>query len=120
MKKENLFYLAFILTVLISRISVYLLPNRNIVIFGLIIHHFWFGFLVFIIALLFKRKADVLVISAIGLGLMADELIFIVLGGGGDLEYWSKVVVFSTCIILLLIYFVRRKISKLFIEQLKR
>ncbi|MBS3166948.1 hypothetical protein J4403_01935 [Candidatus Woesearchaeota archaeon] len=114
MQKENLFYFVFILTVLVSRLLVYLFPNRDIILFGWVIHHFWFGLWVFLVSFLIRKKKDVLIFSAMGLGLMADEIVFMILGAGGDTEYWSKVVIFGTCVALLLIYILRKRISKLF------
>ncbi len=110
MKKDNIFYLIFILTILSMRLGVFLFPTRKLIISGVTVHHFWVGvILIFLVMLLAKRYNGLrMAVFSAGSGLTADELIYIILGGKTVNEYWSVYSV-SGVIIMAAIVFVIRK-----------
>ncbi len=112
MKRKNLLYLSFILTIVIIRVGVFLIPGVDITVGKFILHHFWFGVLLLMINFFIKegRFNQKFILFGIGLGLFLDELIFMLLGGGGDLQYWNIYSVIGTMLIVLLIFFLRGEI----------
>ncbi len=91
MKRGNVFYLIFILTILAMRLAVFLFPQRKLIIGGVIVHHFWIGAILILLVLLLTKRYNKLrtTFFAIGLGLVTDELIYIAIGDGAVSEYWS-------------------------------
>jgi len=111
MKKENLFYLIFIITIIIIRLGVFLIPNVDITVSNVIIHHFWIGLVILIIGLFLKNNFKIYSI-AIGFGLLADQLVFIILESTGDNEYWALPSVLGTIILAVVFYFIKGKITR--------
>jgi len=119
-KKGNLFYLIIILTILVMRISLFLLPpNTHVRVLGIVIHHFWFGILLIGIGLIIPKKKEYIKIFAyaIGVGLIIDELIFMVLGAGTDRQYWALPSMLGMIIILLVIFPIREKIINFLMKK---
>lgn len=112
MKKENLFYIAYILTILVIRIGVFLFPQRKIIIDGTIIHHFWIGVILVLIFLIIPKiyNSFRMILFSIGLGIITDELIFMILGGGTVQEYWSIYSVSGTIILAAITFVIRKEI----------
>ncbi|OGG61026.1 hypothetical protein A3C86_04180 [Candidatus Kaiserbacteria bacterium RIFCSPHIGHO2_02_FULL_49_16] len=111
MKNEDLFFLAFFLTILAVRLSVVIVPEVDILFNNIIIHHFWFGLIIAGISFLFtKHTLCTLLLLAVGTGLMMDELIFVLLGAGHDKEYWSIPSLLGVFIGVLAAFLLRRKI----------
>ncbi|MDP3881365.1 MAG: hypothetical protein Q8Q31_00610 [Nanoarchaeota archaeon] len=112
MKRENLFYLLILLTILISRFAIMIWPEIDIKVFGMIIHHFWFGIVLVIGGFIIPKSAHYpkLLLYGIGAGLIIDQLIFIMLGAGKDKEYWSIYSLLGTLIIVSIIYPFRMKL----------
>lgn len=117
--KHRLLYFILIIfsTIIITRILV-LIKDPFQVIRGFEIHHFYYGIILLIIVvilLLFREKnKDIcLILSAIAIGLIADEFIFI-LGKMPDIEYvstFSSAIEFGLVIAVLtfLISYFKRK-----------
>lgn len=114
MKKENIFYLICILTMLAIRTAVFLFPQRKIIIDGTIIHHFWIGIILTLLVLLLPQIYNGLriIIFSIGLGLVADELIYLLLGGRTVSEYWSIYSVSGAVIMAVIIFLIREKLAR--------
>ena len=112
-KKENLFYILLILTIISIRLGVFLIPEVDVSFIGLNIHHFWFGVIIVLIALIVPKKYDwvKIVLYAIGLGLIVDQLVFMLLGAGKDAQYWALPSLFGAIIIALIILPFRQKIT---------
>ncbi len=83
------FLIAYIATVLLTRIATYLKPQTRFTLKQTAIHHFWLGIALLLVSLVFTGLIRVL-IFAVGLGFVVDELLFMILGGGDAKRYWSK------------------------------
>ena len=71
--------------------SVFWFPQQHLVIDGTVIHHFWTGLVLVLAVMLVPRSSPrlAIMVGAIGLGLVADEFIYMVLGDGAVSRYWS-------------------------------
>jgi len=98
------------------RLFVYLVPEVDIIFFGIVIHHFWFGLILSLMIFLLPTRLRVIkiILLALGLGLMIDQIIFLLLGGGKDREYWAFPSLFGAVIVTIAIYFYREKLLKVF------
>jgi len=125
MKKGNSFYFFFILTILIIRITIIFIPNVDVKLSNFVIHHLVFGFLILIFYLFFikhRKWIDSLVIGS-GLGLIIDQVIFVLLSAGGDEEYWALPSLIGVIVLAMLIFFIRKHIVKYYLnlkEKTKR
>jgi len=119
MKKGSNFYLISILTILAVRSGVFLFPQKKLIIGGTIIHHFWIGAALILFVLLLSKRYDGLRMPLffIGLGLAADELIYIVLGGRTVSEYWSIHSVFGAVIMAVMIFLMRDGLANKFLKN---
>jgi len=110
MKKENKFYLAFLSTIMALRLWVFFFPLRKIMIDGTIIHHFWIGIILLLITYTIQRKYSSIaeVLLPVSCGIIADELIYILLGGATVADYWSVYSLYG-CIIVSIIFFIFRE-----------
>jgi len=113
MKRGNLFYLILITTILITRISIIIVPEVDIKFLDIVIHHFWFGVILMIIGLIIPKQKvyPKILLYGIGAGLIIDQLIFMILGAGKDKEYWALPLLLGTIIIALVIYLIRTKVT---------
>lgn len=117
--KREYFFISALLTALLFRSMLYFsrffIPETHIMVYGQIIHHFWLGipFLVAAFIVSRKYKAARAILWGIGFGPIADELIFMLIGGGGYSHYWAmpSVVGMVACVIVLFIF--RNKIARL-------
>ncbi len=121
MKRENLFYLVLIATILIARISIMIVPEVDIKFLDIVIHHFWFGVILMIIGLIIPKQKvyPKILLYGIGTGLMIDQLIFMILGAGKDKEYWALPSLLGTIIIILIIYPIRTKFTNFLLKGTK-
>lgn len=111
MKKENLFYLVFLITIFLIRLWVIIFPERDTYFLGFLIHHLWYGIILLLISFFIPRKSIFKIyLSAIGLGFVIDQMIFMLLGAGRDKEYWALPSLLGTIILIISIYPLRRKI----------
>ncbi|NCN98698.1 hypothetical protein COU62_00395 [Candidatus Pacearchaeota archaeon CG10_big_fil_rev_8_21_14_0_10_35_219] len=98
------FLIVMLVTILLTRL-ITSIRNPNLIIKGFELHHFYYGLIIMIIILLvmvFRRgnfKLN-LIITAIAIGLIIDELVFIGTKVSGPLEYTST---FSSAIILVIV-----------------
>ncbi len=119
MKNENRFYLIIVLTILIMRLSkLIFLQNIHFSINGIIIHHFWFGLVLLLIGFFIPKKKKIakILLSGIGLGLVIDESIFMILGGGLDREYWKLPSVIGAVLVAIIVYPFRKRIEEFLLK----
>ncbi len=87
---ELLFAAILVGTVVSIRVGVYLLPDKNLMIYGLEAHHYLTGVAICLLALLISPSGSTVqvVMLGIGCGLFVDEIGFILVGGTDDISYW--------------------------------
>lgn len=119
LKKEDLFYLLILLTILVTRISIILVPEVDIKLSNIIIHHFWFGVILIVLGFFISKKRvdSKILIYGIGTGLIIDQFVFMLLGAGQDKEYWALPSLLGTIIIAVIIFPVRTKIINFLISR---
>jgi VanZ family protein len=115
MKKENIFYLLFLATILAIRTWVFFFPQRKLIIDGTTIHHFWTGLLLALVAILLSRSCTSctklsLILFSVGSGLVADESIYIALGGRTVSEYWAISSVIGAIVMAVVVFLARKKL----------
>ena len=102
MKKEDKLFLISFITIILVRISVFVNPV-HLIIFGIIIHHFWIGLALMLIGFMYREKIRLLCLG-VGVGLMIDEFGFMINGGGSFTEYWSLYSIISVIVLLGIFY----------------
>ena len=119
MKRENLFYILVLATILISRIYIIIVPEVDVKFLNIIIHHFWFGVISMAIGFLIPKQKvySKIWLYGIGAGLIIDQLVFMVLGAGQDKEYWAPPSLLGTIIIALVIFPIRQKITNFLLKK---
>ena len=89
MDKGWIFFLVFFLTILTIRFFVFLFPAKKMIISGTLIHHFWIGLALVLIALLIRGFEFNWILFSVGLAFVADELVYMLLGAGPFSNYWN-------------------------------
>lgn len=99
---KTIIAVAVAVAVLASRLSVVFFPGREVKIFNVVIHHFWYGIIFLVLAYLLPKEIRLLKLAAfgVGLGFVLDELVFMILGGGDDIAYWAPLSLIGTVILL--------------------
>lgn len=89
------------------RLGVWLIPEVDIKLFRTVIHHFWFGVFFIFLSFPFSAVNHLLgiVTLGVGLGFAADELVFMLRGGGRDKQYWTMPSVIGSAVLLLAIFY---------------
>jgi len=113
MTGPDILFLLALLTVFGIRLGVKLVPNKDVLVFGMVVHHFWFGVLMVLLgwSLPMIPYVSILLIG-IGIGLIADHLIYMLLGAGGDEEYWAKGSIIGAVFTLVVIFVLRDEIYR--------
>ncbi|MBT4376674.1 hypothetical protein HOD29_04840 [archaeon] len=104
MKKENYFFLIFILSIILIRVLLYFYPISGPTIEGFRTHHYMYGILLLIFAKLFKDTT----LFSIGSALFIDELMLILTNSWTYADYFSTITLIGT-IIFSIIFFIFRK-----------
>lgn len=119
MKRENLFYLIFVLTILIVRISVITMPEFHIIFSDMLIHHFWFGIILLLVGLIMPKNKEYpkIFLYGIGAGLIIDQLVFMILGAGRNKEYWALPSLLGAIIITFIIFPIRQKLTNFLLQK---
>lgn len=116
MKKEDIFYFIFVLTILVIRLEVFLFPSNKIIVAGIRINHFWIGVILILFVLLLSKRYNGLRIAifSIGLGLVADELIFMIFGNRTINDYWSIYSISGLIMTMIIVLVSRKKLVRKF------
>ncbi len=99
----DIFFLIFFVTILATRIFVYLKPIPAPTFKGFRTHHWMYGLLLLIVGYLFRNVLT----SAIGLGLFTDELSYILIGGKTHADNYSKISVLGTLLFVFIVFIFR-------------
>jgi len=97
------FFLIFIITILVTRILVFLHPIPAPTIGKLRTHHYMFGILGVISGLI----TGSLIIYAIGLGLFVDELTYLLTGGKTHKDNYSKISLLGTLFFVVIVFILK-------------
>lgn len=113
MKSAAYFFTTIVLTVLATRVGVAAIPELDIKVFDVVVHHFWFGVALLLagMALPLKTRHATFFMKGVGLGLIVDQAVFLALGGGKDAEYWSGPSTAGAMLLLLLLFLLRRRVA---------
>lgn len=111
-KRANAFYSIFVITIILIRIGVFLFPLNKIIIGGLRINHFWIGLAFFLIVGLLAKRYNLLrmILFSIGLGIVSDELFFMIFSNRTIDDYWSIYSVSGLIIIMIIVFISRKKL----------
>lgn len=109
MPNELILLYSSLVTVILTRLSVIMVPEVDIKMFGRVIHHFWFGIVAVILAfpIFYLSKIVGIFTFGAGLGLAGDELVFMLTGGGHDKEYWKLASIIGAIASLFIIFYFR-------------
>lgn len=110
MKSENFVFSIFLYTIIAVRIFLYLKPLPSPTIKGFRFHHWMFGLFLIWISFLLK----ILILYAVGLGLFADELTYILIKGKTHAHNYSKISIFGTIFVVAIVYFLRSELFYVF------
>ncbi len=113
MEKTSIFYLIFILTIIAVRTAVFLFPDNKFRISGIIVHHFWIGVILVGIALLLGSFGYRWILLALGLALVADELVYMLLGAGPVANYWNIYSVSGAILDSFIVFMIRAKLANI-------
>jgi hypothetical protein len=100
----NYFFIIYVLTVLVTRIFLFLYPTPAPTIGSFRTHHYMFGIAGIIIGLFLRSIA----IYAVGIGLFVDELSFLLIKGKSHSDNYSGMSLLGTVIFVIVGYFLKR------------
>lgn len=106
MKKENLFFIIFMASLIVIRVFLYFYPASSPTINGFRMHHYMYGILIIIFAKLFKNTN----IFAIGSALFLDELMLILTNSWTYSDYFSTISLVGTGIFSIFFFILRKSI----------
>jgi hypothetical protein len=114
MRRENVFYSLFALTIAAVRLEVLSFPLHKIIINGSVVHHFWIGLFLLAVFFVLPRKYGWLkiVLLAASLGLVADELAYILFGNGTVTDYWSTFSMAGMLVSVAFVFAIRKQLTK--------
>lgn len=95
----NNFFIIFILTVIITRVLVFLFPISSPTFGKFRIHHYMYGIFGIILGLFFQS----LIIYAVGWGLFIDELTYLLMRGKTHKDNYSKISLTGTLLFIVII-----------------
>ncbi len=112
---ENKFFLIFLSTVVITRVSLFIAgmyaSNADMLgftLFGFRLHHYMYGLILIPIGIL----ATNIFFYAIGMGLFVDELTYLLIGGQTHADNYSWISLVGTAVIIAGIFFTRKLLMK--------
>ena len=119
MKRSNIFYFIFTLTILITRLGVSLFPSNQIIVYGVRINHFWIGIILILLVLSLSKSYNYnvlkMVLFSVGLGITTDELFFMIFSNRTINDYWSIYSIAGLIISTVIVFIFREKLlSKIY------
>ena len=102
----NYYFAIFLLTILITRGLLFVFPVASPTILQLRLHHWMYG--LFLVGISFFISN--VFVYAIGLGLVIDELTYIVMDGKTHQDNYSAMSVFGTIALIAVVYIFRQQV----------
>ncbi len=95
------------------------MPKVDIRFFNIVVHHFFFGVILATIGFLTSKQKShkKIILYAVGIGLIIDQLVFMLLGAGKDKEYWALPSLLSVFIIAFSVFLIRQKLTNFLLEK---
>jgi hypothetical protein len=106
---DHYFFLLFLVTILATRIFLYIKPVASPTIKGFRIHHWMYGVILIILSFIVSSIA----LYAVGLGLFVDEFSYILIGGKTHKDNYSIKSLFGTLLFVILVYIFQTQIRSL-------
>lgn len=104
MSKPQLFFSIFIITIIVTRLFLFLYPTSSPTIGDFRTHHYMFGIVVAIIGILLKNIS----VYAVGFGLFIDELGYLLIGGTTHADNYSASSLILLGVFVVLVYMGRQ------------
>ncbi len=104
------FFFTFLITILATRLFLFLRPIPAPTIGKFRTHHYMFGLLGIVVGLLIHS----VLVFAIGLGLFVDELTYILIGGKTHADNYSKISLLGTLFFIVLVFIFRNNLIYIF------
>lgn len=95
----TIFFLIFFITVIITRVFLFVRPIASPTIQGFRMHHWMYGIFLILLGIVLGT----MVIYAIGLGLFVDELTYILIRGKNHKDNYSIISLVGTFILIVLV-----------------
>ena len=99
------FFVIFLITILLTRVFLYIHPTPAPTISGFRTHHYMYGLVLALAGALFGSVT----IFAVGVGLFVDELGYLLIGGKTHEENYSKASLILLSIFIVLAYIFREQ-----------
>ncbi|MFA5897555.1 MAG: hypothetical protein WC829_00440 [Hyphomicrobium sp.] len=100
----NHFFFLFLSTVGVIRAFLYIRPVPGPTVFGVRLHHYSFG----LVAVAVGLSLNSLPFFAIGLGLVADELTYLAMGGHTHEDNYSRASLAGTALVVVAVFLTRQ------------
>lgn len=97
------FFIIFFLTILFSRVALFIYPLSSPLIGKFRMHHYMYG----IAAVPLAVAANIFTLYAIGLALIVDELTFILMRGKNHKDYRSTISIVGTLLFIGVVFFIK-------------
>ena len=107
----NYFFIIFLLTVLCTRVFVFLFPISAPTIGKFRVHHWMYG----IVGILFGLIIHSVIIYAIGLGLFVDELAYLLMRGKTHEDNYSKISLLGTAVFVIIVFLFKNYLILFFV-----
>jgi hypothetical protein len=109
LKPSDLFFIVFLATILVTRIALYIRPTASPTIDGFRLHHYMYGIVIAIIGVLCKN----IVVFSIGLGLLIDEIPYLIIHGKTHKDNYSEKSLAGVLILTLIVLLARNFLIKI-------
>ena len=103
---KSYFFVIFLITILITRIFLYISPIPSPTIRGFRVHHYMYGLIIAPAGILLGNVA----IYAVGVGLFVDELGYLIISGKTHEENYSKISLVLLTMFVILTYIFRKQL----------
>lgn len=110
------FFLFTLLTIIVTRISVYIFNKPSPTIKGIRTHHWMYGLLFTIIFFIISRFYTNIYLLAISLGIFLDEIGFIILRGKSHEDNYSPQSFMIILIFILLLFIIKKPLINFYLN----